>query len=106
MKIGYKKPLLPIFLPFRNKLFLEFSFNMTRKTQLEGIIQQNRDIVGRFPGGTDTNTNNGPFQRDIADKIIPFFLKWNPDENPDFEIGYDHSFIFFRALLEHPCQVN
>ena len=78
---------------------------MTRKNQLEALIHQNREIVKRFPGCGD-NSRNGPFEKHLKNKSADFFLKWNPDLNEDFEIGYEHTFIFYRALIEHPCEVN
>ena len=77
---------------------------MTRKDRLRALIQRNREIIARFPG-YGVSELNGPFIRDLKDKVVSFFQKWQPGENEGFEIGYDHSFIFFRALIEHPCKV-
>ena len=78
---------------------------MTRKQQLEAIIQKNRELVEKFPG-YGAEELNGPFILDMKDKVVNFFLKWIPDNNEGFEVGYDHSFLFFKALIEHPCKVN
>ena len=77
---------------------------MTRKQQLEAIIQKNREIVGSLPGGGAAD-RNGNFRGPVMDKCVEFFTRWNPDEYEDFEICYEQSFLFFRALIEHPCEV-
>ena len=77
---------------------------MTRKEQLAAIIQQNREIALSLPG-CGAYERNGHLQGPVLDKCVAFFIEWNPDENEEFEICYERSFLFFRAMLEHPCEV-
>ena len=69
---------------------------MTRAQELQRLRERIIETLQNFPG---SDTDNLPLEETISSKVDGFLANWNPDG------GFCQSFIFFKALIEHPCQV-
>ena len=70
---------------------------MTRAQELNRLRERILETLDNFPGN---DVDNAPLEENISSKIDGFLANWNPDE------GFCQSFVFFKALIEHPCEVK
>ena len=70
---------------------------MTRAQELQRLREKILHTLENFPGN---DVDNAPLEEVISSKIDGFLYNWNPDG------GFCQSFIFFKALIEHPCEVT
>ena len=70
---------------------------MTRAQEYQRIREKIVELLEEFPG---SDIDNAPLEEVISQKVDGFLSQWDPDG------GYCKSFIFFQALIEHPCTVR
>ena len=70
---------------------------MTRAQEFERLRDRIIEILEEFPGEENDQMD---LEEVLLAKITCFLNDW------DSEGGFERSFIFFKALIEHPCQVK
>ena len=70
---------------------------MTRAQEFERLRERIVEILEEFPGEDNDQMD---LEEVLLAKISGFLDAW------DSEGGLENSFIFFKALIEHPCQVK
>ena len=70
---------------------------MTRAQEYERIRARTIEILEDFPG---EDVDGIGLEETIRAKLRDFFADWHS------EGGFPQSFIFFKALVEHPCSVS